>query len=206
MWYRRAPPSVTSLTRVTPASFLTVPERNPRTLWGCQPVAFRSSARLAPFGRCSISVQVRFLVLARLLVFWLFDGPEVFDFEDGFFAMSGSLWLGTATIAVLSPPKARRRCPGAFDALVQCAGLQQYRSVGLGSPVLTGKIILFSDERPSGDGRRRQRRDDHSLNEDLEPTSRVEGGGYRDNPQRRVRHHVKWTNFTPPFGPILLRR
>ena len=29
---------------------------------------------------------------------------------------------------------------------------------------------------------------------------------YRDNPQHLIRHHIKWTNFTPPFGPILLRR
>ncbi len=29
---------------------------------------------------------------------------------------------------------------------------------------------------------------------------------YRDNPQHRGRHHIKWTSFKPPFGPILLRR
>ena len=26
---------------------------------------------------------------------------------------------------------------------------------------------------------------------------------YRDNPQRQVLHHIKWTGFTPPFGLIL---
>ena len=40
-------------------------------------------------------------------------------------------------------------------------------------------------------------------------TSWVEVGqpmDYRDNLQRQVLHHIKWTGFTPPFGLDLLRR
>jgi len=42
-------------------SFLpTVPDRNPRTLWARQEVAFISSASVAPFGRFNLSVLVPF--------------------------------------------------------------------------------------------------------------------------------------------------
>ena len=34
----------------------------------------------------------------------------------------------------------------------------------------------------------------------------VPPGGYRDNPKHRAPPHRKRTSFTPPNGPILLRR
>ena len=30
--------------------------------------------------------------------------------------------------------------------------------------------------------------------------------GYRGNPQRRILRRAKWSSFTPPIGPIFLRR
>src|SRR5438105_11430894 len=45
--------------------FLAAVEMNPRTLWGCQSVAFMISARVAPFGRPIISRIFAPLLSAR---------------------------------------------------------------------------------------------------------------------------------------------
>ncbi len=43
--------------------------------------------------------------------------------------------------------------------------------------------------------------------ETLRKAARVPPMHYRDNPQQRLRHHIKWTGFTPPnwtdFAPPL---
>src|SRR5438552_11387664 len=49
-WYTRSPSSVFVDSILSPC-FLAAVERNPRTLWACQSVAFWISARVAPFGR-----------------------------------------------------------------------------------------------------------------------------------------------------------
>ena len=40
----------------------------------------------------------------------------------------------------------------------------------------------------------------------LHEAARAPPVDYRDNPQRRMLQHIKWTSFTPPFGLILRRR
>src|SRR5260221_5923021 len=48
--YRRTPSSAFFESRISPSFFFTVPARNPRTLWACQPVAVWSSSIVAPSG------------------------------------------------------------------------------------------------------------------------------------------------------------
>ena len=65
-----------------PSFFETVPERNPRTEWGCQPVAFISSFEVAPPGRFNRSRTLAALLPSRALL--------------AFFALLGACLAGMA--------------------------------------------------------------------------------------------------------------
>src|ERR1700676_383416 len=86
-----------------PIFFRMVPERNPRTEWGCQPVDFNNSFMLAPSWRFSRSSTFAVLLLSRA--------------EPAFFATFGAflsaLALG-ADFARLGATCARFRATRAF--------------------------------------------------------------------------------------------
>src|ERR1017187_8233209 len=64
-WYRRSPSSRLVDPTVRPNFLPRVPLMNPRTLWACQPVAFMTSARVAPPFRSSRATTVAVLLPSR---------------------------------------------------------------------------------------------------------------------------------------------
>src|ERR1017187_4450497 len=63
--YSRSPSSRLADWTLRPILVPRVPLMNPRTLWDCQPVAFMSSARLAPLGRLTSSSTLAPLLWGR---------------------------------------------------------------------------------------------------------------------------------------------
>jgi hypothetical protein len=92
--YVRSPSSVLVDVTANPIFLLTVPDKNPRTECGCQPVAFISSLAVAPPGRFSRSRTLAVLLPSRadLAFFWplgAFFGALAFLADLAFF---GGTW------------------------------------------------------------------------------------------------------------------
>src|SRR5712691_5619500 len=105
---------------VSPIFLPTVPDRNPRTEWGCQPVTLISSWAVAPLARFSRSRTLAVLLALRT--------------DRAFFAPFGVFFTGLAFLAALAFGGAtwRARFPtlaffvvgfGASPAAVACAAL-----------------------------------------------------------------------------------
>src|SRR5258708_35950660 len=101
----RSPSSALVDATVMPIFFRMAPDRKPRTEWGCQPVAFRSSFSVTPLGRFSRPSTLAVLLPSR--------APAAFRLPLG--AFLAALALG-ADLAFLGATCARRAATRAFLA------------------------------------------------------------------------------------------
>jgi len=99
----RSPSSLLIEATFSPIFFPMVPDRNPRTLWACQSVAFMIAASVAPSGRFSRSRILAALLPSRA-------APAFLAPLGGFFA--GLAFL--AALAFLGATSARCRATRAF--------------------------------------------------------------------------------------------
>ncbi len=97
----------------------------------------------------------------------------------------------------------------AFDGRVGCGHGSTYHGCGSGRewPAFED---AFQHLGAGGDGPCAGAAHTPSLRtrETLRKAARVPPMHYRDNPQQRLRHHIKWTDFAPPLtpGPAVSRR
>jgi hypothetical protein len=78
-----------SATAYRPSFFFRVPEKTPRTVWRCHPVALAPSSMVAPSGRCSIAITSS-----------CFDGS------------AGRCWASFQTLGVHLPGSIRQNSAG----------------------------------------------------------------------------------------------
>src|ERR1019366_1878698 len=96
--YLRSPSSTLVEVTAKPSFLLTVPERKPRTLCACHPVAIISSARVAPSGRFNKSRMLAALLPSRATRFFAALGA----FFDALVLLPTFPFLG-ATCAPCAP-------------------------------------------------------------------------------------------------------